>query len=70
MHPILFLKTFGVPLRLLSQSPSKCEALFGFSSLQECHRVVLAESICHPRRAIYGSFLLLAPVLILVFAYI
>ncbi len=47
-----------------------CEALMGYSSLQECHKVILAESICQPRRTIYVGFLLLAPVLILVFAYI
>jgi len=51
-------------------SKAPCEAIVGFSSLQECHRVVVAESLCHPRKVVYMSFLLLAPVLILVFAYI
>jgi len=51
-------------------SGAPCEAIVGFSSLQECHRVILAESVCHPRKAVYLSFLLLAPVLILAFAYV
>ncbi len=49
---------------------SRCQALLGYSSLQECHWVVLAESVCQPRRAIYMVFFMLVPVLILVFAYI
>ena len=51
--------------------PDPCgDALLGYSSLSECHRVVWAESVCQPRRAVYMVFLLLVPVLILVFAYI
>ncbi len=50
-------------------SVDPCEALVGFSSLKECHRVILAESICHPRKVLYVGFLLLAPVLLLAFAF-
>ena len=47
-----------------------CTALHGYSSLSACHRVVLAESVCRPRRVVYMAFLFLVPVLVLVFAYI
>ncbi len=50
-------------------SEDPCEALVAFSSLQECHRVVMAESVCQPRKVLYMGFLLLAPALILLFAF-
>ncbi len=46
-----------------------CEARVGFSSLQKCHKVIVAESVCHPRKVLYVGFLLLAPILILAFAF-
>ena len=42
----------------------------GFSSVDQCHQVLLAESVCTPRKPIYLIFLLLAPVLILFCAHI
>ena len=47
-----------------------CEALQSYSSLEECHTIILAESVCQPRQAIYMIMILIVPVLILVFAYI
>ena len=47
-----------------------CDALVGYSSLEECHKVIVAESVCQPRKSLYMIFLLLVPVLILIFAYI
>ena len=44
--------------------------LRGFSSLAHCHQVLMAESVCIPRKPIYMVFLLLAPVLILFCAHI
>ena len=59
-----------MPEREETSGPDPCDALVGYSSLAECHRIVWAQSVCQPRRAIYMAFLLLVPVLILVFAYI
>jgi hypothetical protein len=44
--------------------------LRGFSSLEECHQVLLAESICIPRKPLYMLFLLLVPILILFCAHV
>ena len=55
------------------EDPDPCsqESLVrGVSSLDECHQVLLAESVCTPRKPIYLIFLLLAPVLILFCAHI
>ena len=49
---------------------SACEAIPGFSSIQECHQIILAESVCVPRTLVYVVFLLLVPIFILVFANI
>ena len=42
----------------------------GFSSYMDCHRLIVAESVCTPRKPIYMLFVLLVPILILCFAYI
>jgi hypothetical protein len=42
----------------------------GFSSVEACHHVIVAESVCQPRKVLYATFLLLVPVLILLFASI
>jgi len=39
--------------------------LTGFSSLEECHQIIIATSVCKPRKLIYMIFLLLVPVFIL-----
>ena len=39
--------------------------LQGFSSVEECHRILIAESICKPRMVIYMMFLFLVPIFIL-----
>ena len=39
--------------------------LTGFSSLEECHQIIIATSVCKPRKLIYMTFLLLVPVFIL-----
>ena len=44
--------------------------LRGFSSLSHCHQVLLAESVCRPRKPMYLAFLLLAPLMILFCAHI
>ena len=44
--------------------------LKGHSSFQECHRIMVAESSCKPRKTMYMIFLLLAPFFILFCAYI
>ena len=42
----------------------------GFSSHMDCHRLIVAESVCTPRKPLYMLFVLLVPILILCFAYI
>jgi len=42
----------------------------GYSSHTECNRVIVAESVCKPRKPLFMAFILLVPVMILVFAYI
>ena len=42
----------------------------GVSSHMDCHRLIVAESVCTPRKPIYMMFVLLVPILILCFAYI
>ena len=55
----------------IDPDPCSQESLLrGFSSLDQCHQVLLAESVCTPRKPIYLIFLLLAPVLILFCAHI
>jgi hypothetical protein len=54
-----------------SPSDAACDSgLVGVSSVEACHRVVVAQSICQPRKVLYAAFLLLVPVLILLFASI
>ena len=54
-----------------SMDPCQEESLIkGFSSHTDCHRLIVAESICTPRKPIYMLFVLLVPILILCFAYI
>ena len=54
-----------------SIDPCQEESLIkGFSSHTDCHRLIVAESICTPRKPIYMLFVLLVPILILCFAYI
>ncbi|XP_023348361.1 uncharacterized protein LOC111717079 [Eurytemora carolleeae] len=48
---------------------AECESL-GYNNFAQCNYVVRAESICHPRGTVYMVFLLLVPVIILLFAYI
>ena len=47
-----------------------CDGVAGHSSLEECHRVLVAESVCEPRKSVYMGFLLCVPILILGFASI
>jgi hypothetical protein len=42
----------------------------GYSSHSDCHRLIVAESVCTPRKPIYMVFVLLVPILILCFGYI
>lgn len=44
--------------------------LKGFSSLDECHQILLAESVCLPRKPVYMLFLFLVPVMILFCAHV
>ena len=39
--------------------------LQGYSSVEECNNILIAESICKPRMAIYMLFLFLVPIFIL-----
>eukprot|EP00095_Tigriopus_kingsejongensis_P000099 maker-scaffold1424_size42081-snap-gene-0.12 protein:Tk00099 transcript:maker-scaffold1424_size42081-snap-gene-0.12-mRNA-1 annotation:"hypothetical protein DAPPUDRAFT_299891" len=68
--PLSFWSDDHVVVEVPGEEADPCDALVGFSSLSECHRVILAQSICQPRKSIYMTFLLLVPVFILVFAYI
>lgn len=53
------------------ENPCDKEALLrGYSSLQECHQILIAESVCQPRKSMYTIFLLLVPFFILFCAYI
>lgn len=54
-------------------SPDPCHEdslIKGYSSYTECHRLIVAESVCTPRKPIYMLFVILVPILILCFAYI
>ena len=42
----------------------------GYSSVTECHQLIVAQSVCTPRKPIYMVFVLLVPILILCFSYI
>ena len=54
-----------------TMDPCQEESLIkGFSSHTDCHRLIVAESVCTPRKPIYMLFVLLVPILILCFAYI
>ena len=54
-----------------SSDPCQEDSLIkGFSSHTDCHRLIVAESVCTPRKPIYMLFVLLVPILILCFAYI
>jgi len=49
-----------------TKDPCSEESLLtGYSSLEECHQILIAESVCKPRKLIYMTFLLLVPVFIL-----
>eukprot|EP00096_Caligus_rogercresseyi_P003197 TRINITY_DN1586_c0_g1_i3.p1 TRINITY_DN1586_c0_g1~~TRINITY_DN1586_c0_g1_i3.p1 ORF type:complete len:494 (+),score=115.27 TRINITY_DN1586_c0_g1_i3:186-1667(+) len=47
-----------------------CDDVSAVSSLPECHRVMMAESVCVPRTHVYTVILLMAPMFILIFASI
>ncbi|TRY68335.1 hypothetical protein TCAL_03808 [Tigriopus californicus] len=68
--PLGFWSEDHVVLEVPEEENDPCNALVGFSSLEECHRIIVAESICHPRKSIYVTFLISVPVFILLFAYI
>ena len=54
-----------------TSDPCQEESLIkGYSSLADCHRVIVAESVCAPRKPVYMLFVLLVPIMILCFAYI
>ena len=54
-----------------SSDPCQDDSLIkGYSSHTDCHRLIVAETVCTPRKPIYMMFVLLAPILILCFAYI
>ena len=54
-----------------SNDPCYEESLIkGYSSYSECNRVIIAESVCQPRKPVFMVFILLVPVMILMFAYI
>ena len=42
----------------------------GYSSHMACNSVIVAESVCKPRKPVFMIFILMVPVLILIFAYI
>lgn len=68
--PLGFWSEDHVVLEVPEEENDPCNELVGFSSLEECHHVIVAESICHPRKSIYMTFLISVPVCILLFAYI
>ena len=53
-----------------SDDCDKESLLKGVSSLDHCHRIMIAESVCKPRQTMYMIFLLLVPFFILFCAYI
>ena len=54
-----------------SSDPCEEDSLIkGYSSHVDCHRLIVAESVCTPRKPIYMLFVLLIPILVLCFAYI
>ena len=55
----------------LSSDPCEEDSLIkGYSSHVDCHRLIVAESVCTPRKPLYMLFVLLIPILVLCFAYI
>ncbi|CAB4054527.1 unnamed protein product [Lepeophtheirus salmonis] len=53
-----------------SEEFNDCDDISAVSSLPQCHRVIMAESICVPRTYVYTVLLLMAPMFILIFASI
>ena len=54
-----------------SSDPCEEDSLIkGYSSHVDCHRLIVAESVCTPRKPLYMLFVLLIPILVLCFAYI
>jgi len=53
----------------LSEMDPECET-HGYNNFAQCNYIVRAESICRPRGSVYLVFLLLVPVIILMFAYV
>ena len=69
--PLTFWSEEHVVLELPQTANSSCEySTEGLTSYHECYNIVHAESICQPRGKLYVVFLLLVPILILMFSYI
>jgi len=69
--PLSFMSTQHVVVEVPASDSDSCEyEAEGFTNYHNCHAVLRAESICEPRGAVYLIFLLLVPVLILMFASI
>lgn len=70
-HVVLEVPEYQPPVYHNGTDPCDKEALLrGYSSLQECHQILIAESVCRPRKSMYTLFLLLVPFFILFCAYI
>lgn len=69
--PLSFLSSQHVVVEVPGSESDTCEyEAEGITNYHNCHTVLKAESICEPRGAVYLIFLLLVPVLILMFASI
>jgi len=69
--PLTFMSTQHVVIEVPPATSDTCEYdTEGMTNYQDCHSVLHAELVCEPRGAVYLIFLILVPVLVLVFANI